>query len=122
MTDKKNNLTTFLEFIIDSIIDKDEYQLVESQSNNELVQYQLKINPVKAGLIIGKQGKTINAIRRLLQIKASQEKLRVFLQVISDQEDNQPSAQESEKEVSPETETNNETQSKVDELAELIED
>ncbi len=115
-----SELTDFLNFLISSFIGKDEYQLSQSE-NNGVINYQLQVKPEKAGLIIGRQGRTIKAIRRLLQIKASQEKLHVYLQVNSPNDQNQlkkeeeiPSREEG-KELSR-------SEEKVQELAELVND
>ncbi len=115
-----SELTDFLNFLVSSFIGKDEYQLSQSE-NNGVVNYQLQVKPEKAGLIIGRQGRTIKAIRRLLQIKASQEKLHVYLQVNSPNDQDQ-SAQEEKTTSQGEVEQLSKSEEKVKELAELVSD
>ncbi len=124
-----SELTDFLNFLLSSLVDSTDYQLSQSEQNG-VINYTLQVKPEKAGLIIGREGRTIKAIRRLLQIKASQQKLHVYLQVNS----NPPLPQEEKvekteadkvaevKEEPQQEVTSDKTENKVEELSDLIAD
>jgi len=83
--DSTDQVTQFLRFLLDSFISPDDYQLEVNQTD-QVINYSLNVNQDKTGLVIGRQGRTINAIRRLLQVKAAQNHQKVFLQVNTAQE------------------------------------
>lgn len=69
-----------LEFIIEKITGKDAIKIEETKDNGEVV---LTIHCPKEdiGRVIGKEGRTIKAIRTLLRIPAMKENLNISLNV-----------------------------------------
>ncbi|KKS77639.1 MAG: hypothetical protein UV74_C0013G0171 [Candidatus Woesebacteria bacterium GW2011_GWB1_43_14] len=59
-----------LEFLISSITGSDKFS-VTKESNEAQDNYVVKADPEIIGLIIGKDGKTIKNIRRIMSIKAT---------------------------------------------------
>lgn len=70
-----------LEFIVTSLVTKPEDVLVDEQTKDGDVTLNLKVDPSDMGLIIGKGGQTIRAIRKLLTVRAIAENVRVNLQL-----------------------------------------
>jgi len=70
-------LTTFL---IENIIGSDEFTVEETIESGKC-DILVKIKSENIGFIIGKEGKTIKNIRRILAIKASLERLSVNIKV-----------------------------------------
>ncbi len=68
-----------LEYILNGIYGKD--FRIEERSENGLIHYIILVPQNDIGLIIGKQGKTIKAIRNLLKVRATLEKKGVTLSV-----------------------------------------
>lgn len=55
-----------LEYIVKSLVTKpDEVEITEANDQN-FINFMLKVNPEDIGLVIGKSGQTIKAIRKLL--------------------------------------------------------
>lgn len=70
-----------LEFIVTSLVTKPEEVLVDEQTKDGDVTLNLKVDPSDMGLVIGKGGQTIRAIRKLLTVRAIAENVRVNLQL-----------------------------------------
>lgn len=71
-----------LTYILDGLIGKDNFKVEEESSDEGHVNYEVKVNPEFIGLIIGKEGRTIKAIRSLLKVKAILEKKAVTIDVV----------------------------------------
>lgn len=70
-----------LDFIIKNILNKDsKYEILE-EDNGSVVTLTVKTSDEDGGMVIGKQGKIIKAIRNLLRIKATLEKKKIILLV-----------------------------------------
>ncbi|WKZ25751.1 MAG: KH domain-containing protein [bacterium] len=70
-----------LDFIIKNILSKDsKYEIIEDD-NGSVVTLTVKTSDEDGGMVIGKQGKIIKAIRNLLRIKATLEKKKIILLV-----------------------------------------
>ncbi len=72
-----------LEFLVKAIVNSPEdVSIQENQDGegNELV-LELKVNPEDIKIVIGKEGKTIRALRELVKIKAIKEKKRIRINV-----------------------------------------
>ena len=67
-----------LEFILENIL-KDKDFSIETTEDADKTTFIIKVPETKAGLVIGKGGRTIKAIRNLLKVKATLEKKLVFL-------------------------------------------
>jgi len=78
-----------LEFIVKNLVTKPEAVSIEEQSQEGNVDLLLTVDPADMGLIIGKSGQTIRAIRKLLTVRAIAENVRINLQ-LNDPQGNQP--------------------------------
>ena len=63
------------------MVTKPEAVLIEEQEENGNLNLNLTVDPSDMGLIIGKGGQTIRAIRKLLTVRAIAENIRVNLQL-----------------------------------------
>jgi predicted RNA-binding protein YlqC (UPF0109 family) len=71
------DLTTFL---IKNITGSEDFSVGEEREEDKIT-ITVKANPEIIGLIIGKEGKTIKNIRKIISIKATIEKLAVNISV-----------------------------------------
>lgn len=72
-----------LNFIVTSLVSKPEVVSIdEQQTEDGTVNLNLTVDPADMGIIIGKGGQTIRAIRKLLTVRAIAENVRVNLQLI----------------------------------------
>ena len=67
------------EFLIKSIVDHPQDITIEEIQEEGQVSLNFNANPEDIKIIIGKNGRTIKAIRELLKIKAIKEKKRINL-------------------------------------------
>lgn len=73
-----------VEFIVKSLVDQpDEVHVVEVQSGSMTI-VELSVARPDMGRVIGKGGRIINSIRRLLQVAATKQGKRVTLELIED--------------------------------------
>lgn len=70
-----------LNFIVTSLVTKSEAVSIEEQKEDGNVNLLLTVDPSDMGIIIGKSGQTIRAIRKLLTVRAIAENIRVNLQL-----------------------------------------
>ncbi|QQG47260.1 MAG: KH domain-containing protein [Candidatus Woesebacteria bacterium] len=70
-----------LEFLIENVTGSKNFNVEEISEDDGVVKFEVKIDPQVIGLIIGKGGKTIKNIRRILSIKAVTEKKNVRIEV-----------------------------------------
>ena len=70
-----------LDFIVKNLVTKPEAVLIEEQKEEGNITLNLTVDPSDMGLIIGKNGQTIRAIRKLLTVRAIAENVRVNLQL-----------------------------------------
>lgn len=68
-----------LQYILDEIIEG-EYTVTESDDNGFIV-YSIKAPEDQIGRVIGKGGKTINAIKTLLKVRAVKEDKKIDIQI-----------------------------------------
>lgn len=69
-----------LEFLIKGILGKEKFELEESEEEGRLI-YAIKTDPANIGLIIGKEGKVIKALRNLVKVRATLEKKMVSVNI-----------------------------------------
>ena len=70
-----------LEFVLRNIFgEKSSYEIVE-EDDGSIVKLTVKIADDEGGMVIGKGGKVIKAIRNILRIKATLEKKKIILLV-----------------------------------------
>lgn len=70
-----------LEFLIKNITGSDDFSVEEENAEEGRVNFSVVANPDIIGLIIGKEGKTIKNIRKILSIRATKEKVGVNINV-----------------------------------------
>ncbi|OGE30675.1 hypothetical protein A3C59_03095 [Candidatus Daviesbacteria bacterium RIFCSPHIGHO2_02_FULL_36_13] len=70
-----------LSYIATSLVTKPEAVLIDEHTDGGNVNLTLTVDPTDMGLIIGKSGATIRAIRKLLTVRAIAENVRVNLQL-----------------------------------------
>jgi predicted RNA-binding protein YlqC (UPF0109 family) len=71
----------FVEYIVRSLVDHPEEVVVTEKRQGGLVSLQLHVAPDDMGRVIGKGGKVANALRALLRAMATQENVRVTLDI-----------------------------------------
>ncbi len=73
----------FIEYIVKHLVDKPEGVMVEEKApaENKIV-FTLKVAQEDVGKVIGKQGKTAQAIRTLLTAIAAKEGKRAILEIL----------------------------------------
>lgn len=70
-----------VEYIVKGIVNHpDDVQVDENNQGGE-VYLVLNVNPEDMGIVIGKSGQTIKAIRKILTVRAMAENARVYLQL-----------------------------------------
>lgn len=70
-----------LEYIVQNLVTKPEEIFIDEQSQTGVVNLTLTVDPGDMGIIIGKNGQTIRAIRKLLTVRAIAENVRINLQL-----------------------------------------
>ena len=70
-----------VDYIAKNIVSKPEAVVIEETSNEGEVNLLLTVDTSDMGLVIGKGGQMIKAIRRLLTVRAMSENVRVNLQL-----------------------------------------
>ena len=83
----------FIEYIVKNLVDNpDKVQISEVAGTHTLI-IELSVDKSDTGKIIGKKGKTINAIRTLLMAVASRNNMRVNLEIVEeDKHSEEPAA------------------------------
>lgn len=69
-----------VEYLIKGILGKEKFEAEESDDNGRTL-YTIKTDPKNIGLLIGKGGKTIKAIRNIVKIRATLEKTAVSVNI-----------------------------------------
>lgn len=70
-----------VEYIVKKIVTSPDEVMVEEISDYGNVTLTLSVNPADMGMVIGKAGQTIKAIRKLLTVRAMADNVRVNLQI-----------------------------------------
>ncbi|MBL1212026.1 MAG: KH domain-containing protein [Ignavibacteriae bacterium] len=73
----------FIEFIAKHLVDSpDSVSIDEAFPNEKTIEMTLKVGPEDVGKVIGKQGKTAQAMRTLLTAIAAKEGKRAILKIL----------------------------------------
>lgn len=72
-----------LAFIIKNITGSDNFAVTESEEDGGKVTLHVEADPEIVGLIIGKEGKTVKSIRRIVSVRAALEQKAVHISVNS---------------------------------------
>ena len=71
-----------IEYVVKALVDHpDELRLTEIEGERTIV-FELRCHPDDVGKVIGKNGKTVGAIRTLLSTVASRQNRRAMLEVV----------------------------------------
>jgi predicted RNA-binding protein YlqC (UPF0109 family) len=72
----------FVEYVVKALVDHpDEVTVTEVETERAII-FELRLNQTDIGKVIGKSGRTINAIRSLLMSAAAKHNKRVMLEII----------------------------------------
>ena len=74
----------FVEYIVKNLVDNPDQVQINEVGGSHTIIIELSVEKADIGKIIGKKGKTINAIRTLLMSVASTNGLRVNLEILED--------------------------------------
>ena len=74
----------FVAYIVKNLVDHPEKVRINEVGGTQTLIIELSVGEGDVGKIIGKQGKTINAIRTLLMSVASRNGIRVSLEIIEE--------------------------------------
>ncbi len=77
-------MQSLLEFILLRIIKFPEDLVIEKNEEAGFQKYLIKLNEEDYGRVIGKGGKVIRAIRKLAQVRAIKDQLRVRIELVED--------------------------------------
>ena len=73
----------FVDYVVRKLVDKpDSVQLSQDEKETNKVVFQLKVDPEDVGKVIGRKGRTANAIRTLLSAVAGREGKRAILEIV----------------------------------------
>ncbi|MBI2017867.1 KH domain-containing protein [Candidatus Daviesbacteria bacterium] len=78
-----------LNYIVTSLVSNPDAVSITEDKNDGEINLILTVDPKDMGLVIGKMGKTIRAIRKLLTVRAIAENIRVNLQLNDPQQSGQ---------------------------------
>ena len=81
---KGRNMKEFVEYIVKNLVDNPDQVKISEVGGTQTLIIELSVEKSDIGKIIGKKGKTINAIRTLLMSVASRNGIRVNLEIIED--------------------------------------
>jgi len=77
----------FVEYIVKNLVDNPDKVRINEVGGTHTLIIELGVEKSDIGKIIGKKGKTINAIRTLLMSVASRNGIRVTLEILEDEDD-----------------------------------
>jgi len=81
----------FVAYIVKNLVDNPDQVKINEIGGTYTLIIELSVEKSDIGKIIGKKGKTINAIRTLLMSVASRNGLRVNLEILEDEKDSKTS-------------------------------
>ena len=84
----------FVEYIVKNLVDNPEEVRIREVGGTHTKIIELAVKKSDIGKIIGKKGKTINAIRTLLMSVASRNGIRVTLEILEEEEEAEAEAEE----------------------------
>ena len=77
-------MQAFLEFVVKGLVDRPDAVTIKPVDHHGLTVFELRVHPIDAGKVIGREGGTIQAIRALLQAGAAKKGLRCSLELIDE--------------------------------------
>jgi predicted RNA-binding protein YlqC (UPF0109 family) len=89
---KDRIMKEFVAYIVKNLVDNPDKVKIKEVGGTQTLIIELSVEKSDIGKIIGKRGKTINAIRTLLMSVASRNGLRVNLEILEDEKVSQEAA------------------------------
>ena len=80
-------MQTFLEQVVKGLVDHPEAVNITEVEQERTTVYELRLDPSDVGRVIGRSGKTVNAIRTLLQAGSAKAGKFTRLDIIDEKED-----------------------------------
>jgi hypothetical protein len=77
-------MQAFLEYVVKGLVQKPEAVTVTPIERNGMTIYELRMDPLDVGRIIGREGVAINAIRSLLTVGSAKKGLRCSLEIVEE--------------------------------------
>lgn len=77
-------MQAWLEYAVKGLVDRPEAVTVTSVERGGQTHYELRVDPVDVGKLVGKQGATIKALRALLQVGAARKGRRYSVDIVED--------------------------------------
>ena len=78
-------MESFLEYVVKGLVKNPDDVNITPVDRNGITVYELRMNPSDVGRIIGKDGRTINAIRSLLTAGSARKGLRCMLEIVEEE-------------------------------------
>jgi len=75
-------MKAFIEYVVKELVDHPEQVDVKEVDGERVVVFEVRLNPMDIGKVIGKSGRTIMAIRTLLTSAAAKHNKRAMLEII----------------------------------------
>jgi len=72
-----------IEEMVKTLVDHPEQVFVQEVAGQQSIVYEIKVDPSDVGKVIGKQGKTANAIRALIRAAAAKNGKNAVINIIS---------------------------------------
>tara|TARA_B100000686_G_scaffold351997_1_gene452453 strand:+ start:98 stop:361 length:264 start_codon:yes stop_codon:yes gene_type:complete len=82
----------FLEQVVKGLVDHPESVNITEVEQDRATIYELRVDPSDVGQVIGRSGKTVNAIRTLLQAGSAKAGKFTRLEIIDDKKDGEDGA------------------------------
>jgi len=79
---EERSMKTLVEYIVTELVDHPEQILIAERSGRNTTILELAVAKEDIGKVIGKEGRTINAIRTILNAAGASQKKRVVLEVM----------------------------------------
>lgn len=79
---EERSMKTLVEYIVKALVDHPEQILIAERSGRNTTIIELAVAKEDIGKVIGKEGRTINAIRTILNAAGASQKKRVVLEVM----------------------------------------
>lgn len=77
-------MSSLIEYIAKALVDRPEQVELRESSADGGTLYELKVAPEDVGKVIGRDGRTVNAIRTLLSAAAQKKGVRARLEILDD--------------------------------------
>ena len=78
----ETSIKTLVEYIVQALVDNPEQILIAERTGRNTTIIELSVAKEDIGKVIGKEGRTINAIRTILNAAGASQKKRVVLEVM----------------------------------------